>query len=242
MTPELLKAYRSGQDSAAEQMLADHLPLVRRVVASLAVNLPPQVDREDLVEVGILGLLAAAQKYDPSRGASFATFGYLSVRGAVMDELRRLDVLPRSRRNCVKSYELCRRQLHGELGREPTFLEIQSSLGLEGPELEEVLRARALSEAMGRGIGEASTGISPDSVVSEAQSSPVEEAQMNEAKELLATAIASLPKKEQDVIVLYYQGGLLQREIGLVMDLTESRVSQILQHALLLLNQRLAEV
>ena len=210
------------------------------MVGRLAIHLPPTVGRDDLEEVGILGLLTAARNYDPARGASFRTFAYIAIQGAVLDELRRLDVLPRARRDGLRAYEEARTALTERVGREPTFLEVQEELGLSAPELEEVLRARALSENHSRGTGESCTGVDPESFEGNLADDPAWLAQINEAKHLLAGAIATLPKREQEVVVLYYRHGLLLKDIGRVLEITESRVSQILQHALVLLNHRLS--
>jgi len=239
MSSELLAAYRNGDTDSADELVKSHLPLVKRVVGRLAIQLPPNVGRDDLEEVGILGLLTAARNYDAARGASFKTFAFIAIQGAILDELRRLDVLPRARRDGVKSYEAARVALIEQLGREPTFLEVQEELGLSALELEEVLRARSLAEAHSRGTGEACTGVSPESFASENADDPAWLAQINEAKNLLAGAIGTLPPREQEVILLYYRHGLLLKDIGRVLDITESRVSQILQHALVLLNHRL---
>lgn len=238
MSTDLLAAYRAGNPDSAEQLVRQHLPLVRRIVGRLAVQLPPNVGREDLEEVGILGLLTAAKTFDPSRGASFRTFAWIAIQGAVFDELRRLDVLPRGRRDSLKAYEQGRAELQRRLGREPTFLEVQEELGLSAPELEEVLRAQAMADAHQRGVGEACTGVDPASFATDASDDPARQAEINEAKELLAGAIDELPPREKQVVLLYYHAGLLLRDIGALLDITESRVSQILQHALVQLNQR----
>jgi RNA polymerase sigma factor for flagellar operon FliA len=239
MSTDLLEAYRAGRSDSADELVKRHLPLVRRVVGRLAVQLPPNVGREDLEEVGILGLLNAAKNFDASRGASFRTFAYIAIQGAVLDELRRLDVLPRSRRDGVRSFEAAKTSLTEKLGREPTFLEVQEELGLSAPELEEVLRSRALAESHAKGVGEACTGVSPESFASDGAEDPAHQAQINEAKELLASAIDTLPRREKEVVLLYYHAGLFLKEIGALLDITESRVSQILQNALVQLNHRM---
>jgi RNA polymerase sigma factor for flagellar operon FliA len=239
MSTDLLAAYRAGSGDSADEMVKRHLPLVRRVVGRLAVQLPPNVGREDLEEIGILGLLNAARNFDPSRGASFRTFAWIAIQGAVLDELRRLDVLPRARRDGVRAYEAAKSALTDRLGREPTFLEVQQELGLTSPELEEVLRARALAEAHAHGVGESSTGVSPETFAGDSAEDPALQAELNEAKQLLAAAIDSLPRREKEVVLLYYHAGLFLKEIGELLEITESRVSQILQHALVLLNHRL---
>lgn len=240
MSTDLLDAYRAGSADATAQLVREHLPLVRRLVGRLAIQLPPNVGRDDLEEIGILGLLNAARSFDPARGASFRTFAYIAIQGAILDELRRLDVLPRARRDGVKAYDEARTRVAVRLGREPTFLEVQEELGLTAMELEEVLRARALAESHGRGVGEACTGVSPESFAGDEGDDPVRLAQLNEAKELLAQAIDTLPRREKEVVLLYYHSGLLLRDIGRVLEITESRVSQILQHALVLLNHRVS--
>ncbi|MSR46783.1 MAG: FliA/WhiG family RNA polymerase sigma factor [Planctomycetes bacterium] len=238
MSTEMLAAYHAGRPDATELLVKAHLPLVRRVVGRLAVQLPPEIGREDLEEIGILGLLTAAKNFDPSRGASFKTFAYIAIQGAILDELRRVDVLPRGRRDGVRAFEAARQELAKRLNREPTFLEIQEELGLTAPELEEVLRSRAVAEAHQHGTGEACTGVNPESFAGNASDDPARQAELNEAKELLAAAIDKLPAREKQVVLLYYHAGLLLRDIGGLLEITESRVSQILQHALVQLNQR----
>jgi RNA polymerase sigma factor for flagellar operon FliA len=240
MSTELLAAYREGRPNAADQLVKSHLPLVRRVVGRLAVQLPPEVGREDLEAVGILGLLTAARNFDPSRGASFKTFAWIAIQGAILDELRRIDVLPRGRRDGVRAFDEARQDLAKRHGREPTFLEIQDELGLTAPELEEVLRARALSESAQSGTGEACTGVDPMSFATDGGDDPARQAEINEAKELIAGAIDQLPPREKQVVLLYYHAGLLLRDIGALLDITESRVSQLLKNALVQLNQRVA--
>src|SRR5262245_18165110 len=239
MSSDLLAAYRNGDTHSADELVKQHLPLVKRVVGRLAIQLPPNVGRDDLEEVGILGLLTAARNYDATRGASFKTFAFIAIQGAILDELRRLDVLPRGRRDGVRSYEAARTALIEKVGREPTFLEVQEELRLSAFELPEVLRARSLAEAHSRGTGEACTGVDPASFADADAGDPAWHAEFNEAKNLLASAIATLPPREQEVILLYYRHSLLLKDIGRVLDITESRVSQILQHALVLLNHRL---
>ena len=240
MSTELLAAYREGRPDAADLLVKSHLPLVRRVVGRLAVQLPPEVGREDLEAIGILGLLIAARNFDPTRGASFKTFAWIAIQGAILDELRRLDVLPRGRRDGVRAFEDARQELSKRHGREPTFLEIQEELGLSAPELEEVLRSRALSDSCLAGTGEACTGVDPASFATDGSDDPARQAEVNEAKELIAAAIDQLPAREKQVVLLYYHAGLLLRDIGALLDITESRVSQLLKNALVQLNQRVA--
>ena len=217
-----------------DRRVLDYLPLVRYVVGRLCIELPQSLDRDDLYSFGVLGLLHAASTYDPSRGVAFKTHAFIHVRGAILDELRKMDFLPRTRRDKVKRVDTAVAQLQQELGRAPSPEELAARLGMEEEEVDEVLLAfRTTSLLSLEDPGKAV----PIGIACSRSEDPSDSVQQEEAKKVLADAIANLPDVERKVVVLYYSEGLLLKEIGEVLGVTESRVSQIHTRALFRLNR-----
>lgn len=226
------------------QWIEQYLPLVRHVVGRLVVDLPTGIDREDLVGHGILGLVRAVTNFDPRRGVTLKTFAYVQIRGAVLDELRRQDFLPRSARERVRLLERERARLEQELGRRPSLDELAQACALDTETLDETL----LAERTGRTLsharrfpdeGEASL---VELMRGDVGDEPMERVLRQESVERLALAVAALPERERRVIVLYYAEGLLLRDIAEVLDVTESRVSQIHTRALARLHEKLRDL
>ena len=186
----------------------------------------------------MLGLIQAADSWDPGRGLQFSTYAYPKIRGAILDELRRLDFLPRGRRERIRDVDRTVARLEQERGSPPTPEEIASELDLSMEELDEALvSARlALRTSLDDGApGEA--GAQLGALLSDPKSDdPVGSAEWEEMKQLLIAAIEELPDQERTVIMLYYGEELLLKEIGEVMGVTESRVSQIHGRALYRMN------
>lgn len=223
-----------------DRLVVEYLPLVRHVVGRLTITLPQGLDRDDLYGVGVLGLMNAARTWNPARGASFKTHAYTNVRGMVLDELRRHDIVPRSRRDRIRKLEAASTRLVEELGREPTVDELAAALELSTEQVEEVLlqdhTVRVLSLDAPRGDGSA-RAVAPEDR-SALGLDPSEVAERRELKEHVKAAIRSLSESQRSVILLYYSEGLLLREIGAVLGITESRVCQI--HAAALARLRAA--
>jgi RNA polymerase sigma factor for flagellar operon FliA len=216
-----------------EDLIKAHIGLVRHVVGRVVVRLPEGVDRDDLESAGIMGLIKAADRFDPTRGVKFATYASAVVRGEVMEALRAKDWAPRSLRRRYRELEQTIAQLQRQLGRQPDQLEICRALHLSEEEYQELLSETSsmaitsLDELM---EGEESPYETGEEAFAEPQGSaadPAEVLDQETIKELLAEAVNQLPERDRIVIGLYYQDELTLREIGEVLDITESRVCQI---------------
>lgn len=219
-----------------DRLVEKYLPLVRYVVARLPVTMPAMLDRDDFYGVGVMGLMHAASTYDPTRGASFKTFAYTAIRGAILDEIRKHDPVPRNRRDRLRQIEQASKDLYAALNREPTMAELAEAMQCSVEELESDFQAlhtaRTLSlDDTGSSSGEEEAGTLVSALADESVVDPGEGASAKERLELLTKAIAELPETERHVVVLYYHERLFLKEIGQVLNVTESRVSQILTRA-----------
>jgi len=214
------------------------VPLVKHLAGRMALDLPGGLERDDLHGWGMVGLVSAADSFEPGRGLRFSTYAYSKIRGAILDELRRADFLPRGRREKVRELDRAVSELSRRTGFAPTPEDIAKELGVSLDEVDEILLAA-------KSAGHASL----DSDVSDAlfarlsdpgTSDPQASAEWEETKALLVRAIGELSSQERTVITLYYAEELRLREIADVLGVTESRVSQIHTRALYRLNRELA--
>jgi RNA polymerase sigma factor for flagellar operon FliA len=231
-------------DEQRNRLVEEYLPLVHHVLGRLTIHLPPTLDREDLFEVGVLGLMQAAQTFNPARGAAFKTHAYTNIRGAILDEIRKHDPIPRSRRDRVRLLGEVERRLSDKLGRSPTPEEMAHDAGLTIEQVEE-----SLVNAHGAAIlsledqqSEGGEGLTLSNCLKVPRcDDPADLVVRAETKERLAAAILELPERERQVIVLYYAEGLRLKEIGAVLGITESRVCQLHSRAIYRLNGQLAD-
>ena len=219
-----------------EEVLRRHLPLVRRVVQRLASRKPPHIEIDDLVSWGIVGLLDAIGKYDPRKEASFPTYAQFRIRGAILDHLRSLDWVPRSVRQKASLIEKVSHRLEGSLGRPPTEEEIAGELGVPLDAYQELLtRVGEMSlfslEDLGFGSGEERCNL--ERRADEGTPDPLGALLSQERVNLVSEAIARLPEREKLVVTLYYHEDMTMKEVGGVLGLTESRVSQLHSQAML---------
>lgn len=217
-----------------DELVLQYLPLVKYVVARLPVTMPATLDRDDFCSVGVMGLMHAAATYDPTRGASFKTFAFTAIRGAILDEIRKHDPIPRSRRDRLRKLDRIAAELFGSLGRTPTLEDIAEHMGITTADLDQDLLAlhtcRILSLNDG---GTNQEGFSLGSgLVSTEAIDPQDRAIDNELKEELARRISELPEVDRHVIVLYHYENLYLKEIGDILGVSESRISQILSRAM----------
>ena len=217
-----------------DRLVEQYLPLVRYVVARLPVTMPASLDRDDFFSVGVMGLMHAAATFDPTRGASFKTFAYTAIRGAILDEVRKHDPVPRNRRDRLRKMERASATLQAQLDREPTVEELAEHLGCTEREIDDDLQAlhtsRMLSLDTPTGAGEESGSLA--SSIANGDEGPTVAVDAREDRERLARAISELSENDRNVVILYYNEQLYLKEIGEILGVTESRVSQILTRAL----------
>ncbi|MEI6780983.1 MAG: FliA/WhiG family RNA polymerase sigma factor [Verrucomicrobiota bacterium] len=235
---ELWQRYHQTGDAGVENALVEqYLPLVRTVVGRIAMTLPAHVSSDDLNSAGLVGLLQAVRNFRPSGGASFETFARFRIRGAVLDELRRLDWVPRLVHDKARKIQNAMGELEQQLGKPPSEEQMARALGLSPADyrgwLDDIRPISFISlDAAPRSDGP--EGATPhDNIADDSQEDPAESASRSELKELIAQRIEQLPKIQQKVMALYYFEDLRLREIAEAFGLTESRISQIHSQAIL---------
>jgi RNA polymerase sigma factor for flagellar operon FliA len=225
--------HRQHQQQRQEELIVQHLPLVKHVLGRLLSALPPHVDIENLESAGVLGLVEAAAKFDPSRNAQFKTFAYIRIRGAIVDELRRNSPLPQQVLNRMALVRRAYRSLPAPV----TVAALAQATGLSEDEVADTLAAERFSKITSWEQTCASGGAEPTAPTP----APAEQLEQEELLEHLSAAIADLPAKERLVVTLYYRDDLRLREISAVMGLSVSRISRLLSKALFELGERLRQ-
>lgn len=234
-----------GTTDARERLILHYSPLVKFVAGRVAAGLPQSIEQADLVSYGIFGLIDAIDKFDPARGFKFETYAISRIKGAIIDELRSIDWVPRSVRSKARSIERAYSKLENELKRTPEDKEVAQELGVTEQELSQSLSqisfvgVVALDELLS--AGDRGSGTTVGDTVADRVNDPVAAFEVDEMKHLLADAINRMPDRERLVLTLYYYEGLTLAEIGDVLGVTESRVCQIHTKAILQLRSRLAE-
>ncbi len=242
-----LEYKQQGSRVAKDKLLAEYTPLVRYTAQRMAVNLPKSVELGDLIGAGVMGLIRAVETFDLSLGFKFETYATHKVRGAILDDLRSLDWVPRSVRQKSRKVQQAYSELEQDLGRMPYDDEVAEHLGLNMGEFEDLLSEVApttivsLEEVLPDHGGESQKLTLLDTVADPNGINPLHELGFQETKRILAEAIAELPEKEKLVIALYHYEELTLKEIGEVLGITESRVSQIHSKAMLKLKARVAQ-
>jgi RNA polymerase sigma factor FliA len=244
---ELWRSYKNdGDERARERLVVAYSPLVKFIAGRMSSGLPSHVDEGDLVSYGLFGLIGAIERFDLDREIKFETFAVARIKGAIIDELRSLDWVPRSVRARARDVERAHAALEAEFGRAPTDEEMAEKLEVSVEEFRDALLQIANSSVLA--LDDLWTFADPDgsggqiSVLDTIQDpnalDPEAEAHTAELKDRLADAIESLPERERLVIALYYYENLTLREIGEVLGVTESRVSQLHTKSVLALRSR----
>jgi RNA polymerase sigma factor FliA len=245
-TQGLWLEYRRTQDKAVrDRLILTYAPLVKYVAGRLGSGLPAHVDEGDLVSYGLLGLISAIERYDPARDIKFETYAIARIKGAIIDELRALDWVPRSVRSRAREIERAIAELEAKLGTAPTDEQIAGKIGITveelGDSLTDISRSSiAALDELWSVSGEGDQVSLMDTIEDTTGPRPAEALDETEMREALAEAIARLPEREKLVVTLYYYEELTLREIGEVLGVTESRVSQLHTKAILRLKARLA--
>jgi RNA polymerase sigma factor for flagellar operon FliA len=243
---DLWTRYKDERDEKArEQLVLAYAPLVKYVAGRMSSGLPSHVEEADLISYGLLGLIAAIERFEPQREIKFETFAITRIKGSIIDELRSLDWVPRSVRTKAREIEKVNARLEHQLQRAPADQEMAIALGMSVDEFQESLvritgssvvaldELWTVSDASGDQVSLLDTIEDPQAV------DPAAEVDTTDMKDRLAGAIAALPEREKLVVALYYYENLTLREIGDVLGVTESRVSQLHTKAVLRLKSRL---
>jgi RNA polymerase sigma factor for flagellar operon FliA len=245
-TQTLWRQYRSGRDQKLrDRLILTYAPLVKYVAGRLGSGLPAHVDEGDLVSYGLLGLISAIERYDPDRDVKFETYAISRIKGSIIDELRQMDWVPRSVRARARDIERAITELEAKIGRAPSEEEIAKKLGVSQEDLQDSLleisrtSIAALDELWTVNSSGGDQVALIDTIEDTLGPEPQTALAATETREALGEAIARLPEREKLVVTLYYYEELTLREIGEVLGVTESRVSQLHTKAILRLKARL---
>jgi len=245
----LWEKYKSHCDSGArETLILEYAGLVKYVAGRLAISLPPNVQQDDLISYGIFGLIDAIEKFEPERNIKFETYAIARIRGAIWDGLRSMDWVPYSVRQKAKELEQTYAKLEHQFGRAATDEEICDALSITKQQFAQLLMETSFSSFLSldeiwkfdKDGGNSVRVI--ETIQDENADDPVSMVMFEEQKRVLTDAIDKLPEREKIVIALYYYEGLTLKEIGKVLEVSESRVSQLHTKAILRLRGRLSRV
>ncbi len=245
---ELWREFKAeGDTEVREKLILHYAPLVKYVAGRVGVGLPPNIEQADLVSYGIFGLIDAIEKFDVTRAIKFETYAISRIKGAIIDELRSIDWIPRSIRSKAREVERAYAALEARLHRTPTEPEVAAELGIKLEDLHAIfgqvsfVNVVALDELLNVN-GEKGDKVSlVDTLEDTKAEDPVRVFESQETKHLLARAINMLPEREKIVVTLYYYEGLTLAEIGQVLGVTESRICQMHTKAVLQLRAKLAD-
>ena len=223
-----------------DELVLQHVPLVKRIAFHLMGRLPDTVQVDDLIQTGMLGLLEAVKNYDKSQGASFETYAGIRIRGSMLDEVRRSDWTPRSVHRKARMVAEAIKEVENKLGQDARGVDVAEHLGVEIEDYNQILQdslgCKTLSVEVLAETGDASFRDAERN-----SSEPIDFLEEDDFQQALANAITALPERERLVVSLYYNEEFNLREIGEVLNVSESRVSQISSQAMLRLRARLGE-
>jgi RNA polymerase sigma factor FliA len=246
-TQAIWRQYKlTGERALRDRLILTYAPLVKYVAGRLGSGLPAHVEEGDLVSYGLLGLIGAIERFDPERDIKFETYAIARIKGSIIDELRSMDWVPRSVRARARDIERAIAALEAKLTRAPTDEEIAEKLGITENEFQDSLMeiSRTSIAALDELWQSSSSGGDPVALIDTIEDPQAAEPQtamaLTEIRESLGEAIARLPEREKLVVTLYYYEELTLREIGEVLGVTESRVSQLHTKAILRLKARLS--
>ncbi|MFN2311826.1 MAG: RNA polymerase sigma factor WhiG [Spirochaetia bacterium] len=245
---ELWRLYRKKRDPAIrEKLVKQYAPLVKYVAGKVAIGMPHNVEFDDLVGYGVFGLFDAIEKFDPDKHVKFKTYAVTRIRGAIFDELRSIDWVPRSVRQKTREVEETVRRLEASLGRAAHDKEIATAMNVSVKDFEKLMlkisgtSVLSLNDVWYTGDDNDKVSIA-DSIESPQSLNPEIIVEKDEIRRVIVTAISELPEKEKKVLVLYYYEDLTLKEIGQVLEVTESRVSQLHTKAILRLRAKLTNL
>jgi RNA polymerase sigma factor for flagellar operon FliA len=243
---DMWRRYKADGDTRArERLVVAYSPLVKYVAGRMASGLPPHVEEADLISYGLVGLISAIERFDLGREIKFETYAITRIKGAIIDELRSMDWVPRSVRARAREIERANAKLEHQLQRAPTDEEMANELQITVPEFHDALLAishssvAALDELWNVSDSSGDQVSLMDTLEDPNAPDPARVVDVGDLKDRIADAIARLPEREKLVIALYYYENLTLREIGEVLGVTESRISQLHTKAVLRLRSRM---
>jgi len=229
---ELWVRYKGhGDEDAREALILRHMRIVKYIAGRMAIHVPQNIEMNDLVGWGVLGLLDAVEKFDHLQDIKFTTYASIRIRGAIIDQIRSLDWAPRSLRSLARRVGAAKEKLRHEKGVEPSVQDVAQELSLDADQVEDAISqlqtAHVLSLDDYLPAEENSESRKMDVTSSATVPSPGQVAERKERQEQIVQAILQLPDQQQKVLNLYYYEELTLKEIGVVLDVTESRICQI---------------
>lgn len=228
-----------GQENR-DVLVERYAPLVKRIAYHMIGRLPPSVMVDDLIQAGMIGLLDASYQYDPKQGASFETYASIRIRGSMLDELRRNDWVPKSVHRRSRELSKAVHSVEMATGRDATDQEVADEMGIDLDEYYRILQETNATSMMNiEDLGDGDSNVMER--IPGNSETPHEKLQKVEFRQRLADEVAKLPEREQLVMALYYDREVNLKEIGAILNVTESRISQLLSHAHARLRSRLAE-
>ncbi|MBN2439828.1 MAG: RNA polymerase sigma factor WhiG [Spirochaetales bacterium] len=245
---ELWKQYKKAKDPKIRDFFVkQYAPLVKYVAGKVAIGMPHNVEFDDLVGFGVFGLFDAIEKFDPEKHVKFKTYAVTRIRGAIFDELRAIDWVPRSVRQKSRQLEETVRHLESQLGRVATDKEIAKAMDMSTGDFQKMILKISGTSILSLNdvwnTGEENDKISiVDSIESPTSLNPDTIVEKEEVKRVIIEAIQELPEKEKKVLVLYYYEDLTLKEIGEVLAVTESRISQLHTKAIMRLRTKLTSI
>lgn len=245
---ELWLDYRKSKDPRIrDSLIKQYAPLVKYVAGKIAVGMPHNIEFDDLVGFGVFGLFDAIDKFDPDKHVKFKTYAVTRIRGAIFDELRSIDWVPRSVRQKARELEDTINRLEGSLGRSVTDQEVANAMSISNNELQKMMMKVSGTSILSLNdvwyTGDDNDKVSVvDSIESPSSLNPDMIIEKEEIKKIIVQAIKELPEKEKKVLVLYYYEDLTLKEIGKVLEVTESRISQLHTKAIIRLRTKLTNL
>ncbi|MFP4180313.1 MAG: RNA polymerase sigma factor WhiG [Spirochaetaceae bacterium] len=245
---ELWEIYHKTKDPEIRDMFVrQYSPLVKYVAGKVAIGMPHNVDFDDLVGFGVFGLIDAIEKFDPNKHVKFKTYAVTRIRGAIFDELRSIDWVPRSVRQKSREIEDTVHRLEASLGRSASDKEIAREMGMSEDDFQKTMMKVSGTSILSLNdvwyTGEDNDKVSiVDSIESPQSLNPDTIVEKEEIKRVIVQAISELPEKEKKVLVLYYYEDLTLKEIGKVLEVTESRISQLHTKAIMRLRSKLTNI
>jgi len=238
---------RSKSPKIRDNFIRQYAPLVKWVAGKVAIGMPANVEFDDLVSCGTFGLLDAIERFDPEKNVKFKTYAATRIRGAIFDELRQTDWVPRSVRQKTREVEDAISALESQLGRPPKDQEVAGYLKIDLPEYQRIIQKISGTSILSLNdvwfSGDENDKVSiQDSIEAPEAFEPDREAERNEIRRIIIDAISELPEKEKLIIILYHWEDLTLKEIGEVLSITESRVSQLHTKAVLRIRAQLTSV